>query len=266
MSELEILSQIIGIIYDAALDPTRWSDALEATARFICGPAAALVSQDAGDHSGRFFFSWGDDPYYTKLHWEKYIKLHPFLLQMMLVPAGGIFSVADVMPLEEFYATRYYKEWAAPQGYCDAISIMLERSGTTLAHLTVPRHIDDGAADDETRRRMALIGPHFRRAITIGKVIKLQKIEAGGLTATLDRLSAAVVLVSATGRIVFANKPAKAMLDDGAVLRDARGILVALDPQAHRSLREIFAVAETGDAAVGVRGIAVPLTGDPHER
>jgi DNA-binding CsgD family transcriptional regulator len=265
-SEIELLSDLIGQVYDAALDPSLWSSVLEATAEFVRGPAAALVSQNASDHSGGFFFSWGDDPYYSKLHFEKYIKIHPVLAQMTLVPPGDIFTIGDLMPTEEFHASRYYKEWAKPQGYYDATSVMLEKSGTALAHLTVVRHIDDGPVDDQARRRMALIGPHFRRAVAIGKVIKLQKVEADNLTETLDRLTAAVVLVTATGRIVFANAAAKRMFAEGRVLRGTRDMLTASDPQANRFLREIFASTQGGDGAVGIKGIAVPLSAAHEER
>ncbi|HEU5068196.1 MAG TPA: LuxR C-terminal-related transcriptional regulator [Sphingomicrobium sp.] len=266
LPEIELLSNLIGQVYDAALDPALWTSVLKATAEFVCGPAAALVSHDAGDHSGGFFFSWGDDPYYSKLYFEKYVKLHPVLPQMTLVPVGGVFTIDDLMPVQEFHATRYYKEWVEPQSYCDATSVMLEKSGTALAHLTVVRHRESGPVDEEARRRMALLGPHFRRAVTIGKVIKLQKIQADGLAETLDGLASAVLLVAATGKILFANAAAKRMLDEGTILRGTRDVLTAVDSQAHRSLREIFRATEAGDAAVGAKGITVPIGTADRER
>jgi DNA-binding CsgD family transcriptional regulator len=56
------------------------------------------------------------------------------------------------------------------------------------------------------------------------------------------------------------------MLDDGRVLRGTRNMLTACDPQANRLLREIFASTEGGDGAVGIKGIAVPLSGAHDER
>src|SRR5215469_1976408 len=123
--EAEILSDLIGRIYDAALDPGRWPSVLEGIAGFVRGPAAALVWQDSASQNGGFYFSWGDDPYYSKLHWEKYIRLHPFLIQLPMIPSGTVFAVGDVIPLAEFHASRYYKEWVAPQGYFDATSVLL---------------------------------------------------------------------------------------------------------------------------------------------
>ena len=50
----DILSSLIGNIYDAALDPTLWRSALESTASFVRGCAAALVWHDAIDRRGQF--------------------------------------------------------------------------------------------------------------------------------------------------------------------------------------------------------------------
>ena len=57
----------------------------------------------------------------------------------------------------------------------------------------------------------------FRRAVLIGKVIDLQKIEAGLLADVLDRL-AAVILVDADADVVRANSRGRAMLEEPSVL------------------------------------------------
>src|SRR5262249_33719902 len=152
----EMFSSLIGQIYDVALDPSLWPLVLEKIAGFVRGPAAGLVWQDTANQDGGFYFSWGDDPHYTRLHWETYVKLQPFAIQWSMVPVGKVVSSADLMPLDEFHASRYYKEWAAPQGYLDATSVLLDKWGTSFAHLTVIRHVRDGQVDDEARRRMAL--------------------------------------------------------------------------------------------------------------
>ena len=45
-SESEVVSQLIGDIYDAALDPRQWVGTLEKTCNFVGGVAAALQSHD----------------------------------------------------------------------------------------------------------------------------------------------------------------------------------------------------------------------------
>jgi DNA-binding CsgD family transcriptional regulator len=56
------------------------------------------------------------------------------------------------------------------------------------------------------------------------------------------------------------------MIADGDLLRASLGRLVAGDPDVNRTLRDIFLAADTGDAALGDRGVAVPLIARDGER
>jgi DNA-binding CsgD family transcriptional regulator len=100
----------------------------------------------------------------------------------------------------------------------------------------------------------------------IGRMFDLKIAESGTFSDTLDGLDAGLCLVGANGRIIHANLAGRAMLDAGDILCDVGGRLVACDAQAHQTLREVFAAAEQGDAALGIKGIAVPLIGRDGER
>ena len=71
------LSGLIGEIYDAALDASRWRFVLAEAARFIGGSSAALFSKDAASGAGNIYYEFGTDPYYRQLYFEKYVKLDP---------------------------------------------------------------------------------------------------------------------------------------------------------------------------------------------
>lgn len=101
--------------------------------------------------------------------------------------------------------------------------------------------------------------PHFRRAVAIGKVVDLCKVVAATLADALDGLAAGIFLVDADARVVHANRRGHAMLTDGDILKDIGGKLSAMDLQANQSMRDVFAAADAGDAAVGAKGLAVPL-------
>lgn len=135
-----------------------------------------------------------------------------------------------------------------------------------MAAVTVIRHERHGMVDDETRRRMGLLVPHFLRAVSIGKVIDLHKVQAAAFADVLDGITSALLLVAVDGRVAYANAAGEAMLDAGKVLRRANGRMQAPDRDADRMLREVAAAAQAGDAAVGVKGVAVPLKASDGER
>ena len=196
------MSVLIGDIYDAALNPALWVDVLGKTRAFIGGCAIALSWKDAVAKRGGSYFDEGNlVPPYRQLYFDRYVKLDPCTTGQFFAEIGEPIATADLIPYEEFVQTRFYKEWVQPQGLVDAAMAALDKSVTNFSFLALFRHQRDGLFDDEARRRMRLVVPHFRRAVLIGKVIDLKRAEAASLADTLDGISAGMFLVNETGRI-----------------------------------------------------------------
>lgn len=267
MREEEALSLLIGDIYDAALDPSLWPDVLGRTRDFVRGQTATLFWKDAVNREGAVVYhDGGVDDRHIARYFEEYIKLDPTTTAQFFAEVGQPFSTSDLLPYDEFVETRFYKEWAHPEGQVDFVGAVLDKSATSFALYGVIRRQCDGVADEDARRRIGLIVPHIRRSVLIGKVIELKKGEAASLAEALDGLSAGMFLVDAGGRIVHANASGHAMLAKSDVLRAAGGRLLPVDPTAERILHDGFLAAGKGDAAVGTRGIAVPLSTATGER
>lgn len=258
-AEFEQFSSLIGDVYDAALDPALWPSVLENICSFVPGSASNIFSQDAIRKTANRYFVWGIDPYYDSLYLEKYAALNPLFPSVLFFPVGEVYEQTDIMPVAELQESRLYKEWMQPQGYIDFIGSTIDKSASSAAFLVLIRHQHDGWVDDRTRQRMRLIAPHVRRAILIAKIIDLNKVEAAALASALDGLSAGMVLVDADARIVHANASALDMIAESAVIHTTRGRLITHDPQTTRALRDILKRAAAGDAALGTKGIAVPL-------
>ncbi len=264
--ETQRLSALIGDIYDAALDPELWPHVLEGAAGFVGGVASALFIKDSIRKTHNTVYAWGYDPEYTRSYVEKYGQLDPFAMAQFFFEVGYPISLADIMSHREHRKSRFYKEWVQPQHWVDAIAATLERSATSYSAFSVIRHENDGIIDEKARRRMSLIVPHVRRAVLIGKTIDLHKIETAAFADTLDGLATAIFLADAKGRLVYANTAGHAMLADASVVHATAGKLVATDAIADHALHDIFMHAETGDAAIGTAGIAVPLSSREGER
>lgn len=267
MREAERVSTLIGDIYDTALDPALWVPVLGKVRQFIGGWAIALSWKDAVAKRGGCYFTEGEqDPSYRQVYFDKYIKLDPFTMTQFVVDVEEPKSFLDVLPYPELIQTRIYKEWAQPQGVVDALMCLIDRSVTSVGFMVVFRSERDGFVDDATRQRARLIIPHLRRATLIGKVVDLQKAEAASFADTLDGIDAGMFLVDAAGRLVHANAAGHAMLSEMDVLRAAGGRLVLNDTQADQALADTFAMAGDGDAAIGVKGVAVPIVALDGER
>jgi DNA-binding CsgD family transcriptional regulator/PAS domain-containing protein len=262
----QTLSDLIGDIYDATLDPLLWPNVLERAAQFVGGVGAALFSKDAAAQLGNGHYDVGIDQHHKQLYFDKYVTLDPTTTGQFFAEVEQPFATADLMPYDQFIGTRFYKEWVRPQGLIDFVSAVLDKSATSVAMFGVFRHERDGVVDDQARRRMRLIVPHIRRAVLIGRMFDLKAAEAATFADTLDGLSAGMCLVDAEGRIVHANAAGHAIFAAGDILSVVGGRLVACDAQANRTLEDVFAAAGQGDAALGVKGIAIPLIGRSGKR
>jgi DNA-binding CsgD family transcriptional regulator/PAS domain-containing protein len=264
IQEAEVLSDLIGTIYDTTLDRALWPDALRKAAEFVAGSAAAIFSKSPAAGSGYVYYESGIDPYYQQLYFDKYVKLDPATTGHYFADIGQPVAIADLMPYQEFLETRFYKEWVHPQGLVDLVSVVLDKSVTSAALFGVFRHQRHGVVDDETRRRMRVIVPHIRRAVLIGNVLDLNTAEKTAFADTLSSLAAGVFLVDQNARIVFANSSGEIMLGEAKILRQSDGVLTAVDPGTRTTLPDVIASARDGDAAVGVNGIAIPLSSPPE--
>jgi DNA-binding CsgD family transcriptional regulator/PAS domain-containing protein len=260
MQEAERIPSLIGDIYDAALDPVVWPRALEKMAQFVGGRAAGLFTRDAARKTGNVHYEVGTDPRYGKLYFDKYANFDPMSGAYLALGVGEAYIYNSFMPRSEFNETRFYQEWVKPQGWVDNVSVTLEKTGTSLASLSILHHESDGHADDAARRRLQVIAPHVRRAVMISSAMESKTAEAAAFADTLDGVSAGMFLVDANGQIVHANASGQAMLDERSVLRAGSGRLAAIAPGADQELNQTLALAGGGDAALGLKGIALLLT------
>jgi DNA-binding CsgD family transcriptional regulator len=260
----EQLSALIGSIYDAALDPTLWTSVLRKMTDFVGGQASGLPSRDCASKFGNGHYYVGLDSHQMPRYSETYFSFDP-MATLPRFDVEEIVSTPDLVPYDEFREGRFHQECAKPQGFVDAAGAVLEKSVTSRAYLSVNRNESQGVVDDEMRRRMALIIPHVRRAVLIGKVIELRQTEAATFADITDSLSAGIFLVDAGARVLHANTAGKVILREGDLLRVSGGRLAAADTTTDQALRESFASAGRGDNALGIMGIAMPLIASDGE-
>jgi DNA-binding CsgD family transcriptional regulator/PAS domain-containing protein len=263
-NESRQLSDLIGVIYDAAIDASLWDGALERVADFVGGSGAGLFCKDVGvllatiPHAAGFARPLPS----------------PALFQQISSAVEGHFvgdletpiATTDLMPFTDYERTDLYRQWAEPLGVVDFLTAVVDRTTISSAVLGVFRHARNGLVDDAARRQMRLIAPHVRRAVLIGKMFECASAEVATFVDTLDGLAAGMFLVDAAGRLVHANAAGHAILGQNDILSLIGERLVAGNALADRTLRDVFAAAGQGDAALGVKGIALPLIGRDGER
>ena len=265
MIEQGRLSDHIGAIYDAALDPRLWPSTIEASCQLLKSCACGIAAVDVMDPSANISAQFGIDQAYLELLGNG--SRHPLIRNLMRSSIGEVGSAVSKMTEEGFRNSVLYQRWNEPKGYVvDLFNVTLERTATAVIHLGFVRHETVGIADAETLRDLSLLFPHYRRAVLIGKTIEQTRVEATSLSDALDGLAASVFLLDAANRIVYLNRAAESMLDEGLVARKSGDAIVICDKTADSTLRKAGAAIVGGELlnqesiAIAVRG----LDGQPY--
>lgn len=256
--DVAVLSAVISSIYDAAIDPAKWTEALRRSCEFVGGAQAVMHWQGLSADQAGSLYLYNDDPHYTRLFLEELAPLNPMFPAVLFLDVGTVIAASDLVPDDEMEKTRFHKEWIAPQGMTGALAALLERDATRVAFISFPWR--DGEIDDNARERLALLVPHLQRAVAIGRLFVRQEASERMLTAALDHVDDGVLLLSARGRIVFANATGRRMLDEGVLLSAAGGILHAVVPEAEQMLRSYLARIPTDTDGAASRGITMVLS------
>lgn len=250
---------LIGNIYDTALDPALWTDILAQITRFVDAQAAGLISKDTVSKAGNTHYYYGVDPHYIDLYSETYARFDPLV---SLPRPGQVVSIPDLVSYDDYRRGPFYQEWLRPQGWIDLANVVLEnRASNSAILLTVVPSKSRGMVDEEMRNRIAQIAPHMRRALLIAKAIDFKGYEAAAFADTMNNLKVGIFLLDGARGVVHANTSAHAMVASGDILSLIGGRLTARDAKSNRWLSNALS-APSSDGGPGT-GSSRLLAG-PH--
>ena len=258
------LSDIIGHIYDCALEPARWEPTLDALRNLLRCRSAQLALVDVPRHRVLIQKTIGIESHWLQLQ-SKYL---PEIIAFAERHLDGGASMDEPLVTSRlasparYAASPYFQEWGRPQGYVDVVQINLMRTLTRLSGLGLGRHESQGVLEDRDIALMRLLIPHVRRAVTVSNVLDAQAIEKARLAETLDALKVGVVLTNRDSRILHANRSAEQIMRDGGALRARHGVLRADRPAASAEIKAAIGMAAGDECAIGKTGFAVRLTED----
>jgi len=227
MRTREATADVIGGIYDAALEPARWPDALGRMAAHAEAESAAAIVVDLSGAAVGFMAVAGADPRALDDYAARYARIDPWTAFLGSRPAGRAIASQTVMDDAAFERTEFYNDFLRRYGLFHAMGGFVVRSGS-LAFLTgVLRSRARGSFQPAELARLKAVFPHLGRAARIHRQLAQAGGIAAGLTTALDRVPLAALLSDRTGRVVWMNQLAEALVRRGEGLRVRQGRLEA---------------------------------------
>jgi DNA-binding CsgD family transcriptional regulator/PAS domain-containing protein len=255
---LENLSELISDIYDCAIHPEGWDQTLTKINASLDGAYTAISMADKEylrptlvAHS-----PWSRD---------ELERLHREFASTDVVGAresafGDVDTAVSTLKLiseAEFQESRFYKEWAGPQGLRDGCILKFVDTADRFGQLVTTTRSDRDIISADERRFMALLSPHLRRAALIGDLLDNKRVETQLYRSALDRLTVAVLLVDADSRIMYANEKADALLAAQTHVISRAGMLATVNAATVEPLAD--AIRRTTSQDLGSRGIGIPV-------
>lgn len=259
------LSDLIGAIYDCALDPGRWEATLAQVADAFDCAVVSLTLSDLRDNRFLINKASGWEPDLLRLKSERHVpeinaRLTEWLAEQS--SADEMFVTSVHLSADYIRKSLYVEECLKPQGIVDIMHMFLMCTHRQFAEIGLGRHQRQGVITEREIELGRLLLPHLRKAVAISDILDVRTIERARLTEALDALRCGVVLTDGQGSILHANNSAEQMMRNDGPIRNANRVLMASTPSATRELRSAIAQAARDETRSAETKTAIRITGD----
>ena len=257
-AELSRFSELIGLIYEGATDPSRWTkDILPALSSYMQSPISWLFTTLHTPQTGGYLFNHGSNHDQLELYINKYqqhdVWIHAGLEQRVFFE-GNVVTGDEMVPRQQLLESKIYKELLSKDDddgqMMGGIIFGLDSTNSMPAVWVVRRGLSAPNYDHDDRAKMRLIMPHISRSLGVMQRLRSAELTLATTLAALDRLTHGLLLLDGSGSVAFVNRAAQRMLEDGDGLHLRRhthtaglGDLIADDARNSRAIGDAISAA-----------------------
>jgi DNA-binding CsgD family transcriptional regulator len=245
-------AQLLDLIYGAVADPERWDDVLVGVADHLGGLGGMLAyvpPRGSGQPPTQILGRLPEEP--STIFREHY-AWNPWTEAVTKVPFGKAVSANSLVEPGSIQKTAFYADVLAPWGHADILDINYRGFAVDGSVGGFGFCLSERGADDADRRVRLLdrLSPHLCRALDASLLLGDRADGQRHLSAMLDLMPNAAVLLDHNGRITQTNRAADELLhrSDGIAFDADGGLqlvcaLTGEQRQLSRALKDALAVA-----------------------
>jgi DNA-binding CsgD family transcriptional regulator len=226
---------LVGMVYDAALDEHKWPSFLEAFASAVGGSSSILRSADMKTSTAGFVASSGYDPDWQLAYCNHFVKVDYLIPALFQFKEGEVKTSDQVFSISEQRNAEFYNDYFVPQDKLHAMGALLVKNGNHTLLLAAQSGKQQGEFGEEAVRLMELLIPHVTRAVQVHRKINTVSVEKEWALGALDQVRMGVILTNGHGAPLFVNHAAELMLTQrgGIGIRQDRLFLHLSSESAH---------------------------------
>ena len=253
---------LVGKVYDAALDEHKWPSFLDAFAQAVGGCSALLRSVDLQAGKASFVASVGYDPAWQAAYCNHFVKLDYLTSALNQFKLGEVKTSDQAFSLRKQRKTEYFNDYSIPQDKLHGMAVNLRRDDNHTLLFSAQRGKRVGAFGEEEIRLINVLAPHVTRAVQVHRKLSSVSVEKEWALGALDQLRLGVILTDSLGVPLFVNRAAEQMMAPGKGVSLCQGRLALNNPLETALLQKLIAnaaqcsdgTATGGDMRITLRG------------
>jgi DNA-binding CsgD family transcriptional regulator/PAS domain-containing protein len=240
---LDEFSRIVAGVYDAALDPDRWIEALAEIRHVLDATSSGLI---VADGTTRAVMSASLAPEAKAVYSEHYCEVDHVLADVESGPVGLIRSGSELVG--ESVRTEFHAGFLRPYEMEAGLFVRLTAGSVPTSFLVAAPRRSDSFDTAERIQLVSALVPHLQQALCTQRHLRDIAVGADDLAMALDVVRHGIVLIAADSRVAYLNAAAERILNRCDGLRLRAGNIEATG---------------AGDDAQLQRGIAGALSAQP---
>lgn len=254
MDEVARFNRLVSLIYEAALEPAAWGEALSALAQAFGADAWHFLGWDTAqgtDVLGLMPLA----PLATKALTDYNAHYGAIDPRRAL---SAQFGPSIVLRCDRHFDERFvsgnefFQDYLLPMGFRYSMGGCLRQSGNLNYQLGLQRSPDRGPFMEKEEQRLQDLMPHFNRALLVmerGETLKQATDIAG---AGFSTTPLAIIAVDSRGRIRHSNPRGEQLLRAEDLVRQIGGLLVCVDQEQQHRFAEALSTCAMSNQTTGL--------------
>jgi len=215
------LSQLLHRIYEAAVDPRQWTEAVAAVAASLQAHKGMLFTPYLGPQDGGLVFPWNLSETDLQL-WGTRFMAHDIWSNAGLECGfwqreGAVCADGDLVPRDMLEQSVFYREFLSTIdiGHMCVCQVFNGAPGLPATALTVYRPVDGQPFSRDDQAWLGQLVPHLSRALGVMHRLDTSRLQAASALGSLDRLPFGVALLNERQQVIHLNQAARTAIGRG---------------------------------------------------
>lgn len=229
-------SDLVGLIYEGALERRPWQGFLLALRDTMGAVAATLMLRPEGTDRVGLILNEGGSSEGLAIYKDGLFMADPFVD----LPPGQVVALHELVPLAEFEQTELYRLCMAPGGMYDSLGADVVIDNGTEACLRIARSRDARSFTRAEKDLCAALLPHLERAIRIYIQLNRMQTERALFAGAIEQLAVGAIILDDEGSVIGTNALADQILAQRDGLFVSEGTLRLGAAREARELKRIL--------------------------